>query len=198
MPRLALALALLVASAPALLAQDPPPEPAPAPPVKEDKGDQPAKKWTADALRKMYVAYLTKRGYQPRVDADGDVVFKIEDSHYFIEIDAEDPEFFRLVLPNFWSIDSAEERTRAHRASTRATLETKVAKIYVVNKSTWASVELLLPEPTDFAKVFDRSISVIHSAIALFVRVMREDEKKGEGEKAEPKPEKKDEPKPEE
>jgi hypothetical protein len=45
-----------------------------------------------------YLEFLAEEGYRPRLDPDGDVVFKVEGGIYYILLD-EDEAFFRLVYP---------------------------------------------------------------------------------------------------
>ncbi|MCL6595365.1 MAG: hypothetical protein K6V73_04045, partial [Firmicutes bacterium] len=52
-----------------------------------------------------YLEFLAEEGYRPRLDADGDVVFKVEGGAYYILLD-EDEEFFRLIYPNFWPLET--------------------------------------------------------------------------------------------
>ncbi|MCS6772823.1 MAG: hypothetical protein RMM31_05300 [Anaerolineae bacterium] len=118
----------------------------------------------------LYVSHLTEEGYQPTVDADGDVVFKHEGLTYYIDIDTNDESFFRLVCPNFWSIDSPEELLRALLAANYVTRKMKVAKVYVHNdgKDVSASIEIFLAQPEHFKAVFRRSLSALQSSISNF------------------------------
>ena len=53
---------------------------------------------------------LKEEGYLPKIDDDGDLVFKSEGKFLCIFADSNDQEFVRISLPNFWSIDSEPER----------------------------------------------------------------------------------------
>ena len=122
----------------------------------------------------LYVDYLTKEGYRPVVDPDGDVVFKHEGGTYYIDIDTSDEEFFRLVFPNFWSIDNADELARALFAADHATMKTKVAKVYLRSdgKNTSASIEMFFGRPEQFTEVFHRSMSALRASIVNFREIM--------------------------
>jgi len=124
----------------------------------------------------IYVDYLTEEGYRPVVDGDGDVTFKEEGRNYYIEVATDDAPYFRLVFPNFWTIENADELARVTRAAGRATMRTKVAKVYVRSdgKDTVASVEMFLPKPEDFRAVFARSMSALRASVDNFVEAMRE------------------------
>ena len=86
-------------------------------------------------------------GYRPTVDGDGDVSFKYEGGSYYIDIDTDDNTYFRLVFPNFWSLDDADERARGVMAADAATRRTNVAKVYTRQdgKNVSAAVEMFLP-----------------------------------------------------
>lgn len=124
-------------------------------------------------LRQLYLDFLTEEGYRPTTDDDGDIVFKREGKTYVLFVDDDDPTFFRLVLPNFWPIESEEERTLAYQAATVATGQTKVAKVYGVQDNLWASVELFLERPEQFTAHFTRSLNAIAVAVDGFVSIMR-------------------------
>jgi Putative bacterial sensory transduction regulator len=120
----------------------------------------------------LYQDYLTEEGYRPTVDDDGDLVFKCEGKVYILYASESDKSFFRLVFPNFWAIESEEERQRVYQSCTLANAQVKVAKIYTVGDDTWASVELFLAEPEHFKPVFERSLRAVEAAVDMFVEKM--------------------------
>ncbi len=65
--------------------------------------------WTEAKLQKLYVDALRGEGMTGKVDDDGDVQFSYNDHTYFIEVNEDDVEFFRVVLPNIWPIESIQE-----------------------------------------------------------------------------------------
>lgn len=123
----------------------------------------------------LYVDWLTAEGYRPTIDGDGDVVFKIEGGLYYIDIDADDPAYFRIVFPNFWSIEDADELARARMAANHASATTKVVKVYVRpdETDTIAAVEMYLDPPEAFKPVFSRAVGAIQHATNTFRMVMR-------------------------
>ncbi len=123
----------------------------------------------------MYCEFLRNEGYRPEIDDDGDVVFREGGRVYLILIDENDDEFFRVVFPNFWSIESEEERERVERAALYATAMTKVAKVFPVRNNVWATIEMFVSPIEGFKAVFERSIRALHVAVQSFVGKMRED-----------------------
>ena len=126
---------------------------------------------------KLYKEYLSKEGYRPEFGPEGDVMFKAEGFLYFVEIDQDDEQFFRIIFPYFWSIETPEEHKAAVEAANFATMKTKVAKVYVHNdgKNTSASIELFLPEAEDFETIFFRSMRAIQAGVKCFRDRMLDD-----------------------
>ena len=129
---------------------------------------------TKQERAELYRAFLAEEGYVPRIDGDGDVAFKFEGGSYVIIVDEKDDQFFRLVFPGFWSIESDEERARVEKAALEATAQTKVAKVFPVRDDTWATIELFCTPVEAFKPVFKRSIAALKSAVDTFRRRMHE------------------------
>jgi hypothetical protein len=125
-------------------------------------------------IAQRYRDYLTSQGFAADYDADGDVRFTYEGGTYLIIVDEDDDEFFRVVYPNFWAIESEPEREKVYEASNIATERTKVVKVFVVKNNVWASVEMFQSSREHFHEVFRRSLSAIRTAVHHFVDKMRE------------------------
>jgi hypothetical protein len=121
----------------------------------------------------LYHDFLDHEGYRPAIDKDGDLMFKIEGKTYFVFVDEDDEEFFRLVFPNFWSIEDEDERARAYVAAHDATAQTKVAKVFVVKDDTWATLELFCDPPETVKAVLPRGLLAVQSAVDTFAQIMR-------------------------
>ncbi len=125
----------------------------------------------------LYMHYLANEGFQPKIDGDGDVVFKCEGKTYYIDIDTEDPQFFRLVFPQFWSVDSDEEFERIRNAANEANLKTKVTKVYIVTlpsgKDTCAAIEIFLEKPEQFEAIFPRAMRALQAGVRTFVETVQ-------------------------
>lgn len=149
-------------------------------------------KMTKAELQELYVNYLTKEGYKPSIDSDGDVVFKKEGRTYFIAVRENDLEYFTIVLPNFWEIESERERLQVLISADAANAKSKVAKVFTIRDNTWAAIELFVSGPEDFEGIFTRSLRAIDNAVNNFVDKMKElredktpSEDAGEAEEAE-------------
>jgi hypothetical protein len=129
---------------------------------------------TKQEIAEMYSSYLAEEGYSPKIDEDGDVVFKFEGGTYFVAIDEDDAEFFRVVLANIWAIESEAEGEKVLRAALHATSRTKVVKVLPVRDNTWASVEMFCSPPQSFRNVFPRALRSLQVGVRHFREKMQE------------------------
>ena len=127
---------------------------------------------TKDERLKMHSDFLKTEGCNPETIEEG-VVFKAEGKTYVIVVDENDEQSFRLVFPNFWSIDNDVERVKVVAASSHSTGATKVAKIFPVDNNTWGTIELFVASPDQFKGVFARSMSALQAAVQTFVGQMK-------------------------
>lgn len=131
-----------------------------------------AQQWSESKLQTMYLDFLDGEGMEGSIDADGDVQFRYNDRTYFIEVNEEDNEFFRVVLPNIWPIESVQEGLEVVQACDEVNRSMKCTKAYVTNDDVWIAVELFLGNPDDFKGVFDRCLSAIEQGLETFVEEM--------------------------
>ena len=119
-------------------------------------------------LRQSLKDYLYVEGYRPSINNDGEVMFHFEGKICYIQTAAADSEYVRLVIVNFRSISSEEDRLRVTAAAQEATGGTKVIKIFTVDGDTWCTAELLLPEPEQLTEIISRTLSAIRAALRTF------------------------------
>ena len=115
---------------------------------------------------------LKEEGYLPKIDEDGDILFKSEGKTLCIFADRGDPDFVRITLPHFWSIDSELERELVMKQCCAINENVKVAKVFLVGDSVWASIEMFISPVQSIHDVLHRSITVLHLAAAEFSRGM--------------------------
>jgi hypothetical protein len=129
---------------------------------------------TKSQLQTMYVEYLRQQGYAPEVDSDGDIRYRAEGMVYYIIVNDNDLEYFEILFPNFWEIESDEEWIKAAAACSYVTRTTKVAKVYITsNNNTSIIADILLVNPKDFSTVFSRMMNILTLARNKFVEEMR-------------------------
>jgi hypothetical protein len=129
-----------------------------------------------EELQLMYMLYLKREGYLPKMDSDGDIIFKKEGYTYFIDVraQADDPQYFRIVRPNFWSIENDIERLEVLVAADYVNSSLKVVKVYTRKDNTWATADIFISNQEDFKDIFSRLMSVISLGIERFATKMRE------------------------
>lgn len=116
----------------------------------------------------LYMDYLREEGYLPKLDGDGDVQFKYEGMTCCVFSDELDREYFRVVLPNFWPIESEDERARATAAAVAVTAGIKVGKVILVGDNTWASVEMLVDPIERFRDIFPRAMRILTMCVQRY------------------------------
>ena len=105
--------------------------------------------------KKLFMRFLREDGFRPKIDED-DIVFKFEGKTHYIETNESDESYFRLILPNFWQIDTPEEESHALVVMSEVNAEIKVAKIYQRKDSIYATVEMFIDSMEGFKQVFPR------------------------------------------
>ena len=129
--------------------------------------------WTEEKLQGIYIDFLKGEGLEGTIDSDGDVQFTYDEHTFFFEVNETDNEFFRLVLPNVWAIESISEGLEAVQACDEVNRSMKCAKAYVTNDNVWIAVELFVNQPSDFEAVFDRCIEAVEDGLEKFIAKMQ-------------------------
>jgi hypothetical protein len=80
------------------------------------------------SLAEHYVKFLAQEGFRGEIDSDGDVQFKYQGKPYWIDVQEDDEEFFRIILPKVWQLDEPGEAERAYEAAILATSSIKVSR----------------------------------------------------------------------
>lgn len=136
-----------------------------------------------DPMSKLseYRALLQSHGLRTQAH-DDHLSFVFEQGTYVLEVDDGDPDFFRLVFPNFWRLGSVDEQGRALAAAAQATSLVKVAKVFLVERrestagpkvgDVSAAVDLLLPEAALAAGILIRSLRTLQVACQTFALAM--------------------------
>lgn len=140
----------------------------------------------AKQLAQLYVDALAEIGVAAKIDEEMDVVFKSPGmGSFFISLDAErDPEFMRLVFPNFYSDKDAP---KVLNAVNTVNLQTKAVKLLMRGREAAgevdvsASVECFLagrdqqPELNLIKAIMDRCLAVIGAGVRSFSKEISQD-----------------------
>jgi hypothetical protein len=122
----------------------------------------------------ILMSELGAQGYTTERLTDSLIHVNADEGHFVIECDPNDEVFYRVIFPRFWSVDNEEERKRVIEAAAKATAKTKSAKVFIVDDSTWISVELFAARPEHFRNVVLRCMRAIQSARQTFMIGMME------------------------
>ena len=113
----------------------------------------------------LYLAQLTDEGYRPKLDDDGDIIFKAEGKPYYLQISADDLQFVRLAAYGVWTIESPAELEVAYRVTSAISARFKAAKAFVAeDENVHVTLEVLVPSPEAFGGLFPRLLSILQSA----------------------------------
>ncbi|TAD97724.1 MAG: hypothetical protein EAZ97_12025 [Bacteroidetes bacterium] len=116
-------------------------------------------------LGKLCVAFLQKEGYRPEITTQEDVVFKVEGRTFIVDIDQNDDRFLRILLPNFYEIESDQEMLKSLAVANEINKNVKVGKIIIMdNNHAWAFAEQFIDDTPDLEDFFQRTIKVIRKA----------------------------------
>ena len=121
-----------------------------------------------------YMEFLEDEGMQPTLDSSGAVIFESRGRFYYLIVDDDDPQYFRLLYPNFWSLDGSADRQRALLAAAEVTAGIKVAKVYVLGEDAQAAAEMFLADPRDLHQVFARTLRALQGAVRRFSELMQD------------------------
>lgn len=141
-----------------------------------------------EKLQQIYLAALDN--YKTEIDSDGDIRFSHPDlGRLYISLDADrDPEYFRMVFPNFADSNALGgfERTEMIAFANEVNSRNKVVKVtinYLNHDNTWnatVQVEAFMaaadtaPDAALVKATLGRYISAIKAGVSSFVQAMKE------------------------
>ena len=117
--------------------------------------------------------FLAEEGFRPKLDDDGDVVFKYEGGTYFVIAGHGDATVLTVLLPYFWPLEDAAERTRAMEAAMHAQKSVQIGRVTVLDENVSARINAYLPDEQSFRAVLLRSIDGLHYLARVFRDHMR-------------------------
>ncbi|HPE70464.1 MAG TPA: hypothetical protein P5560_12920 [Thermotogota bacterium] len=133
-----------------------------------------AKSWSKNQLQGLYVGFLEDNGFRPTIDSDGHVVFPYEGKTFVILVSEDDLEFFQIIMPNIWRIESETERLQVFQAMDYSNAVSKVSQVFSIGDYVWVGIELFFNDPVDFQGVFFRALAAIQNGVDNFLGKMRE------------------------
>jgi hypothetical protein len=134
----------------------------------------------AAKLQATWYKAARKAGLSPEKTDDHQLLFKRQlagvELTWVIHVQGEDPDFFRVTIPQIYQVQDHLDRLRVTSAANHATAMIKVAKVYVVDDSVWVSAEQLLPRSSDARLILDRTLIVMADALSVFIDALKGDD----------------------
>lgn len=125
----------------------------------------------ADKVHK-FCEFLREEGYFPKLDDDGDITFKVAGHIYLVSLD-DDEQYLRIVFPNFWEVDSQDERQIVEKVALEVTAQVKAAKVFITkNDKVSAAIEMFSSSLENSKIVFERCLAALNAAVGLFLLTM--------------------------
>ena len=144
-----------------------------------------AGKWYADMLDEHQEVKVISKEADRETDTF-DIKFQYDRLKFLLILDGDDEPFVRMILPNFYSIDTAEERRQMHNAVSRANQKCKGVKVFLNGDESDTTIvaEFLdpyllgakrdtYPEKGFPAELLHRYIDMIMSAASFYAGKMR-------------------------
>ena len=131
-------------------------------------------------LAEKYRNLINDEGYKaapPEKDDDGDlrVVVKFEGMSLLIYFDNEDTQFVRIILPNFYSLDTDEEKLKSLSAVNQVAAKCKGAKAFInpAQDNVMCAVEFLENGASLTIEMLIRNLNMLVGAAKFFAVEMR-------------------------
>ncbi|MEM6927446.1 MAG: hypothetical protein AAF602_10975 [Myxococcota bacterium] len=115
-----------------------------------------------------FTSFLAREGYPVTETTSHFVTFEAKDRTFVIALSDDDPNYFRLILPNFVTIDGSLDRDRVDAIASQVTAEIKVVKVFAVKDKVWATVEMLVESPEQTGSMFSRMLDLLAAGADLF------------------------------
>lgn len=119
-----------------------------------------------------YLKVLTSKGFEPTVDDEGDIGFKVDDRRMYLFTSEKETDYIYITFPVGYI--TPQQVVGARLACNRATAKTKVAKAYVDRDGDYVIItaELFIFDPGHFTLALERALKSINSAHKTYVQIL--------------------------
>ena len=124
----------------------------------------------------MVISVLEDMGYQPRVDSDGDVLFRFQMKYlYVLATQQEETPFLVVMLPQFYEMSEGEE-IKVLTLCNKLTREVRLAKIYIDTNLTevTASCEFFYCDEASLRLQLEHSLVILGRVRSVFRQALVE------------------------
>lgn len=133
-------------------------------------------------LSKLMIEYLAEEGFRPHETPFG-IAFKHEGINFLYFHDAEDEQYFRLMMPAIFEVAEDNEEM-VLRAMNDVNGSIKVVKLYTMDMedekgeketSVWVAFEILADTTPELSDIVPRAINLLKGARIAFLARLEED-----------------------
>lgn len=110
-------------------------------------------------INELVKEYLANEGFRYDIDEDGDVHFKYEGTNLFFTADPDDPQFFRIIMPNIYELEN--NRVKVLEAINTVVRDMKVLKAFLIEDRLWLSVEIFIDSTPEVDDFFQRCVGLL-------------------------------------
>jgi hypothetical protein len=132
-------------------------------------------------LNKMMMEFLAEEGFRPHETPFG-IAFKSEGLNFLYFKDADDEQYFRLMMPAIFVVTEDNEET-IMRVMNDVNGSIKVVKLYTMNledeqgkeeTSVWVAFEILADTTPELSDIVPRALALLRSARVSFLARLEE------------------------
>lgn len=122
----------------------------------------------------LYTDFLREEGYAPKTTDDGSVQFKFEGRTFYLDVEENDKQYFRLSKV-IWDLEDETVDLKVFKITNEVSAGAKLAKLYITrNRYIWVSVEMLIDSTPNLGDFFFRIIGIINYAEQRFLEKIKE------------------------
>lgn len=128
----------------------------------------------ADIVNKRYHT-LSHEGYRPEINEGGDLVFKFEGKIYILSNDERDPNFFRLIFPNFFVASNPVQKELLEKTMNEVNAHIKMIKCYSTlgqNKNYASLAYEIYSDDDSLMQNVNRGIYMVQQGINYFSKTI--------------------------
>jgi len=132
-------------------------------------------------LQKLMINYLSEEGFRPHETEFG-IAFKVEGFNFLYLKDDDDEQYFRLMMPAFFTVTEDNEET-VLKVMNLVNNNIKVVKVYTMDMddedgktetSVWAGFEILADSTPEVADIVPRALDLLKAARNVFLGKLEE------------------------
>lgn len=124
-------------------------------------------------MQSKFIQYLSSKNLAFQNNVEEQITFKYENLNYLFVYDSSDSNFFRLLLPNIYSIEN--NTNECNEIVNNFNYTYKVVKAIVTSTNQiWLSVEQFVYSEENIELMFERCVMLLKATISLIHKTINE------------------------